>query len=123
MILADTSIWIDHLRTSNNVLIDLLGSSQILVHPYVVGEIAMGSLSNRIEIISLLNALPMTHTAEHGEILHMVEHHNLFGLGIGYVDAHLLAASLLTPGTLLWTGDKRLAAVATRMSLGFRPVN
>lgn len=123
MILADTSIWIDHLRTSNTILVDLLGNSQVLVHRFVIGEIAMGSLSNRPQIISLLSALPEVSAAEHGEILHLVERHKLYGLGIGYVDAHLLAASLLTPGTMLWTGDKRLASIAARMGIGFRAVS
>lgn len=123
MILADTSVWINHFRARDDLLADLLASTQIVTHPFVVGEIAMGSLANRNHVIGLLRALPSTTAASHDEVLHFADRHRLYGLGIGLVDAHVLAATLLSPGTRLWTVDKRLANIAARMGLAFQPVN
>lgn len=117
MILIDTSVWIDHLRTTNAKLMELLNRSQVLAHPFVTGELALGNLHQRTVILSALQDLPQAKVASDLEILHFIEQQALFGLGIGYIDVHLLAAVRLTPDALLWTHDKRLHAVANRLSL------
>ena len=119
MILVDTSIWIDHLRTGNNQLADLLTHSQVLAHPFVIGELACGYLRKREEILTLLNDLPQSPIASPAEALHFIEHNQLMGKGIGYIDVHLLAASALAESTLLWTADKQLKKVASGMKLVF----
>jgi hypothetical protein len=117
VILVDTSVWIDHLRRGDAELASLLQVGQVLAHPWVTGEIALGHLSRRSEIIGLLNNLPQATSATEFEVLTLIDTHQLFGLGIGYIDAHLLAATMLTADARLWTRDKRLAAVATRHGL------
>ena len=112
MILVDTSVWIDHLRRGDTELQRLLEKGQVLTHPFVVGELAMGSLKQRETILEALQNLPVAEKAHDDEVLLFVADHALFGLGIGYVDAHLLASTRLTPGALLWTRDKRLAEIA-----------
>ncbi len=121
MILVDTSLWIDHLRSGNDVLADLLDNSAVLAHPWVTGELALGNLTHRAEILALLRALPQAALAEHDEVLLLIEQQALSGAGIGYVDAQLLAASRLTPDTKLWTTDKRLANIAARLGLEYQP--
>lgn len=120
MILVDTSIWIDHLRSGNHQLIELLDRSQVLVHPFVTGELACGNLRNREEILRLLNDLPQSPVASPAEALHFIERNQLMGQGIGYIDVHLLAATALAESTLLWTSDKRLKKVAIGMKLAFK---
>ena len=117
MILVDTSVWIDHLRAHDTVLADLLGQGQVASHPFVIGELALGNLRQRARILVDLQSLPQTAVATGAEILRFIEVHSLAGLGIGYVDAHLLAGALLTPGTSLWTRDKGLRAAAERLGL------
>lgn len=117
MILVDTSVWIDHLRAGDATLVQLLETGRVLAHPYVIGELALGSLKNRNVVISTLRDLPRVAVATDDEVLHFIGEQTLFGLGIGYVDAHLLAATRLTPGAAIWTRDKRLAATAERLSL------
>ena len=107
MMLVDTSIWIDHLRQSNEKLVRLLGAGQVLAHPYVIGELALGNLRNRRAVLDALQGLPQATVATDDEVLHFIETNALFGIGIGYIDAHLLAALRLSPGTRLWTRDKR----------------
>ncbi len=121
MILVDTSLWIDHLRSGNAVLADLLDNNAVLAHPWVTGELALGNLTHRAEILALLRRLPQATLAEHDEVLLLVEQQALSGAGIGYVDAQLLAASRLTPDTKLWTTDKRLANIAARLGLEYQP--
>jgi hypothetical protein len=94
---------------------DLLTNSQVLGHPAVVGEIGLGSLANRDEILLLLSNLPQAVQATHQEVVSYIAGHRLFGVGIGYVDAHLLASTALTPGASLWTKDKRLRATAATL--------
>jgi len=115
LILVDTSVWVDHLRTGNPRLVQLLEHDVVLGHPWVTGELALGQLTRRTEILGLLANLPQATVATHAEVLALVEQHALHGVGIGYVDAQLLAATLLTADTTLWTTDKRLTAVATRL--------
>lgn len=121
MILVDTSIWIDHLRIENRALRRLLEQGTVLGHPWVIGELALGQLSQRREILRLLSSLPMATVATSFEVLLFVEQHQLIGLGVGYVDVQLLAATKITPDASLWTGDRRLAAAATRLGLGVGP--
>ncbi len=122
MILVDTSIWIDHLRAGNPILARLLSDSAVLAHPWVTGELALGHLSRRDEIIGLLNGLPHATVAEHDEVLRLITQEVLYGAGIGYVDAQLLAAVRLTPDTTLWTRDRRLLSVTARLGLNFQPL-
>lgn len=117
MILVDTSIWIDHFRTGDSELSALLQDSHVLAHPWVTGELALGHLSRRSEILGLLHNLPQATVATDVEVLTLIDNQQLFGLGIGYVDAHLLAATMLTTGARLWTRDKRLATVAVQHGL------
>jgi predicted nucleic acid-binding protein len=117
MILVDSSVWVDHLRQGDQRLVTLLDSSQVLTHPFVIGEIALGSLKNRESILGSLKGLPLAETATDEEVQQFIESNALFGLGIGYIDAHLLAAVRLNAGSQLWTRDKRLGAVANRMGL------
>ena len=117
MILVDTSIWVDHLRTGDPRLVGLLQNGHVLAHPWVIGELALGRLSRRGEVLGLLDNLPRATVATDAEVLSLIDNQQLFGLGIGYVDAHLLAATMLTTDTRLWTRDKRLAAVAAQHGL------
>lgn len=111
MILVDTSVWVDHLRRGDPQLVDLLEDNAVVMHPFVVGEIACGSLTDRALPLELLQPLPMAAVAESGEVIGYIERHSLHGKGIGYVDVHLLASAAIG-GTKLWTRDKRLYAVA-----------
>lgn len=117
MILVDTSIWIDHLRTGDPRLVELLHDGRVVAHPWVIGELALGHLSGRGEVLGLLRNLPQATVATDEEVLSLIERQELFGLGIGYVDAHLLAATMLTTDARLWTRDRRLAAVADQHGL------
>jgi predicted nucleic acid-binding protein len=117
MILVDTSIWIDHLRQRNERLTSLLNQSQVLAHPFVIGELALGNLQNRAAILGALQNLPQAPVATEREVLHFIQQNVLYGIGIGYIDAHLLAAVRLSPGTALWTRDKRLLAASTSLGL------
>lgn len=117
MILVDTSIWFGHLRAGEPVLATLLTDGQVLGHPWVTGEIALGHLSHRREILGLLTNLPQAEVATADEVMTLIETRPLFGLGLGYVDAHLLGATLLTAGAQLWTRDKRLAAAASNLEV------
>jgi predicted nucleic acid-binding protein len=114
MILVDTSVWIEHFRTGSDRLKSLLLDEQILCHPFIVGELACGNLRKRSEILSMLNALPKAESVEHEEVFGFVEARRLYGRGIGWVDAHLLASTLLT-GCSIWTFDKPLRRVAAAL--------
>lgn len=116
MILVDTSVWIDHLRRGSARLEVVLLDGRAASHPFVLGELALGRLSRRREILGLLSELPQVQVATHGEVLALVERHALAGTGIGWVDAHLLAAAALSRASL-WTLDRRLGAVAARLGL------
>jgi len=118
VILADTSVWVHHLRRGDERLRALLRDGEVLCHPFIVGEIACGTLRNRREILSLLSALPSAPVADHEEVLRLVESRGLDGRGIGWIDAHLMASALLSRSPL-WTLDRKLKAVAS--SLGISP--
>ena len=117
MILIDTSVWVDYLRAGDKLLVRLLDAREVLAHPFVISELALGNLRQRQFILQALSDLPQANVASDREVLHLIEHERLFGLGIGYVDAHLLAAVRLTAGARLWTRDKQLHSVASRMGL------
>lgn len=121
MILVDTSVWVDHLRTGSKGLAALLDAGTVLTHPFVVGELALGNLRQRETILDALSGLPFASVATDAEVLRFIERHALFGRGIGYVDAHLLAAVRLTAGAALWTNDKRLRSVADHLGLAPTP--
>jgi len=121
MVLVDASVWVDHLREGNTTLSALLAEGRVLAHPFIIGEIALGQLRQRELIIECLENLPHAPGASHAEVMTLIATHELPGMGIGYVDAHLLAALRLAPGSKLWTRDKRLAAAAARWGLGFDP--
>jgi predicted nucleic acid-binding protein len=121
VILVDTSVWVDHLRTGDRVLGQLLDSGGVLGHRFVTGEFALGNLRERDLVLSALRELPQATVASDDEVLHFIDRQALFGLGIGYVDAHLLAAVLLTLGAKLWTRDRRLQAAATQLGLATAP--
>jgi predicted nucleic acid-binding protein len=119
MILADTSIWVEHFKKGSRVLAALLDSGRVLVHPWVIGELALGGVSQ--EALALITALPRAATAADDELLGFIAHERLAGNGIGYVDTQLLASIRLTPGGRLWTADGKLRTVAERLALGYRP--
>ncbi len=113
MILVDTSVWIDHLRTGDAALRKLLERGQVLAHPFVIGELAMGNLKQREVVLSALQDLPRAVVALEDEVLRFISDRGLSGLGIGYIDAHLLAAVRLTPDALLWRLNDILFALLT----------
>jgi predicted nucleic acid-binding protein len=117
MILADTSIWVDHLRHGDALMEVMLDADQIVAHPFVIGEIALGYMPKRAEILESLQALPALAIVSPDEVLHFVEQQQLIATGIGYVDTHLLASIILTDDCRLWTRDKRLAAIAERLGV------
>ena len=117
MILADTSVWIDHLRAGDKALAALLDAGMVLAHPFVIGELALGDLRQPQIVLKALADLPQAGVATDAEVLHFIERHALSGRGIGYIDAHLLAAVKLTAGAELWTKDRRLQGVAVQLGL------
>ena len=119
MILVDTSVWVDHLRNGDPQLTDLLDRQLVSTHPFVIGEIACGSLKKRASFFSLLTELPSAVVAEVDEVLSFIERHGLYGKDIGYVDAHLLTSAALTDDAKLWTRDKRLLLAAQKLRCAF----
>jgi predicted nucleic acid-binding protein len=120
LILVDTSVWVDHLRRGDAGLVDLLERSIVIMHPFVLGEIACGSLQDRESILELLQDLPAAAVAEGDEVLRFIESHVLHGKGIGYVDVHLLASVALTEGAKIWTRDKKLRLVAQMVGCAYQ---
>ncbi len=119
MILVDTSVWVDHLRDGAPALAAALEQGDVLMHPFVLGELACGNLKNRGEVLRLLADLPAAPLATDPEALNYIERRALMGRGIGYVDVHLLASAALGGAVRLWTRDKRLAAVAADLKLAY----
>jgi hypothetical protein len=116
MVLVDTSVWIQHFRQSEPVLIDRLSEGLVLMHPFVSGELACGNLRHRLEILSDLHALPPANLASNAEVLRLIEDRRLWGRGLGWVDLHLLASAMLS-GCGFWTLDRRLAVAAKELGL------
>ena len=121
MILVDTSIWIDHLRAGDHALASCLDEGQVLMHPFILGELACGNLRNRQQLLALWKRLPPALLATHTEVLYFIEQKQLAGRGIGYVDAHLLASVMLSGARGLWTRDRRLADVAASLGCSVQP--
>jgi predicted nucleic acid-binding protein len=121
VILVDTSVWVDHLRRGDPLLSERLATAQVLVHPFVIGEIALGHLRQRRLVLSMLQDLPRAVVATEWEVLDFINRHALYGCGIGYVDAHLLAAVRLSAAAGLWTRDKRLGEAARQLNLTADP--
>lgn len=117
MILVDTGIWIGHLRAGDPALAGRLDRGVVLGHPWVTGELALGNIADRQGVLGLLGRLPRATVATDDELLAFIERHRLYGRGIGYVDAQLLAATTLTPDARLWTGDRRLHAAAEHVGV------
>ncbi|MGD0831709.1 MAG: PIN domain-containing protein [Terracidiphilus sp.] len=121
MILADTSVWIDHFRSSRPEMRRVLARDKIAMHPFVAAELALGSLRDRANTLAFLDWLPQTRVAQLNEIRQMIELRALYSKGIGFVDAHLIASCLLTPGMQLWTRDGALEKAAKALGVLYYP--
>ena len=121
MVLVDTSVWVRHLREGDPVLKHLLNHGQVVCHPYIIGELACGTMKNGREILSLLQALPQATLAQHEEVLRFIELNHLMGKGLGYIDVHLCASALLTR-VLMWSYDKRLSEANEMLGIKYDPV-
>ena len=119
MILPDSNVWIDHLRKPQPKLIALLDEGLIFGHPFVTGEVALGSLAVRERTIAKLAALPQLPVQRHERVAFLIESSELYGCGVNYVDAHLLASAMIVPGMRVWTSDKRFRAQAERLGLAY----
>jgi hypothetical protein len=115
-VLVDTSVWIDHLRRGNDDLAERLERGEVFTHPFVIGELACGNLYQRNRVLNLLADLPAAPVAEHEEVMGFIDAHTLQGIGLGWIDAHLLASAALARSSL-WTLDRRLAAAADKIGL------
>ena len=116
MLLADTSVWVDHFRRGNAMLVSLLDDGQVATHPFVIGELACGNLRARRKILGLMAGLPRVVEVTHDEAMIFAESRHLYDRGLGWIDIHLLA-SAATTNVALWTLDRRLAAAHAH---GFR---
>lgn len=119
-VVVDTSVWVAHFREANETLIGLLAQDLVLVHPLIIGEIACGSPPNRSQTLADLSDLQTSQQASLGEVMAFIEREKLFGQGCGIVDLTLIASTLLTPGSCIWTLDKRLCAIAMQMNVLFQ---
>ena len=119
MILADTSVWIDHLIVEDPHLVSMLDQQELLIHPMVIGELACGNMRDRAVMMRLLRRLPKILVATHDEVLFFIERHRFMGRGIGFIDAHLLASTTMTPPTWLWTNDRRLMELARELGVAY----
>ncbi|HFE7543051.1 type II toxin-antitoxin system VapC family toxin [Salmonella enterica] len=122
-ILIDTSVWVDHFRSRNDHLVQLLCRDQVLIHPMIQAEIACGTPpAPRLRTLGDLALLPHSHQATIAEVMVFIENEKLYGSGCGLVDITLLASAMITPGAKLWTLDKRLAKLAARLNVSYQPV-
>jgi predicted nucleic acid-binding protein len=117
VILADTSVWVEHFRHGSDELRSQLGKRNVVMHPFIVAELALGSLRDRAKTLAFLDWLPRVPIARLDEVRQLVEKRTLYGQGFGLIDAHLIASCLITPPTVLWTGDKRLRHIARMLGL------
>jgi predicted nucleic acid-binding protein len=115
VILVDTSIWIDHFRHGDVELRKIIEDDRLLCHPFVIGELALGSLRERDAVIAFLAAQREAVIATHAEVMTVIDRYSIFSMGIGYTDAHLLTSTLLDGRASLWTRDRRLAEVAQKV--------
>lgn len=120
MVLVDTSVWVSHFRKGNPHLEALLQDGDVVCHPFIVGELACGRIKNRSEILSLLQSLPMAEPVDLNEALKFIDGNCLMGIGLGFIDIHLLAAALLTE-VPLWTLDKKLGKASSKLEINFTP--
>ena len=118
MILADTSVWVDHLRRPNSEMIERLTARDILMHPFMIGELACGTLPDR-SVLQRLDELPQIVRATHDEVLSLIESHGFMGRGIGYIDAHLLASVIRDGSASLWTRGRRLAQISEELGVAY----
>ena len=118
MVLVDTSVWVNHFRRGEHRLAMLLMDAEVACHSFIIGELAFGNIGNRTEILNLLRSLPLAPTINLDEYLYFVEHNQLYGIGIGFVDVHLLASAKLA-GVPLWTNDKKLQQAAFSLDLSY----
>ena len=123
MVLVDTPVWIDHFRTPNPLLTQLLVDAEVLMHPFIIAELALGNLSARTATLADMEGMESVSVARHEEIMRLIRDHRLHGSGVGYVDVHLLASARLTLNTQLWTRDRRLHAAAERLGVGRQPLH
>ena len=114
--LVDTSVWVNHFRAPNLDLEYLLDEGQVATHPFVIGELACGSLKRRAEVLRLIEALPFVPVVTHDEVLAFIERQRLHGSGLGWIDVHLLASARLGRHSL-WSADRRLRETAVRLGL------
>ena len=117
MVLVDTSVWVEHFRVGKADLAELLVEAEVLIHPFIVGELACGNLKDRVRVLHDLTMLPSAKPALNDEVMHFIEHRRIWGEGIGWVDAHLLASALITK-CQFWTLDKRLHQIAHKLGIG-----
>jgi len=120
VVLVDTSVWVEHLRKASPLLQELLESQEVVVHTFVIGELACGHLPDRPAVLGNLSLLPRADAATDDEALHLIETGGLYGAGLGYIDVHLLASALLS-NSLFWTRDKRLHKAAVQLGLAWSP--
>lgn len=123
MILVDSSIWVDHLARDHPLMSQLLENGQVLIHPFIIGEIALGSLKHRARLLQDLAELPEIDVLPHSFVLHAIEDRALHSTGIGYVDAHLLLSTLVSPGVTIWTRDKKHLMQAERLGIAAKLTN
>src|SRR6267142_3462092 len=117
LILADTSVWIDHLRSGGKEMRKHLSEGQIVIHPSIIAELALGSLQDRAKTLALLDLLPQIRVAQLSEVRRLIEARRLYSLGIGLIDAQLIASVFINSSTLLWTRDKRLRNAAEGLGI------
>jgi predicted nucleic acid-binding protein len=122
VILVDTSVWIEHIRSANTLLLSRLHDEAVLAHPFVIGEVALGHVRSREAVLRELRDLPAAPVASPDEVVDLIERHRLFGIGIGYVDTHLLASAKLMGGVPLWTYDAHLRVAAQKIGLPTGPL-
>jgi hypothetical protein len=115
---VDTSVWVDHLRDGNKSLAGLLNQARVMCHPFIIGELACGNISNRTEILTLLKSLPTVAQAKPEEVLYFIEQNSLMGTGLGYIDVHLAASARLA-GISIWTLDRRFNAANRKLGLSY----
>ena len=122
MVLIDTSVWIDHLHSADQHLVLLLENEQIVMHPMVIGELALGNLANRHQTLGDLADMPQISVATHEEVMYLIDTNRLMGTGISYVDANLLASVIAYGDTKLWSRDRRLNEAASKFDVVHKPV-